>query len=243
LKNIFSKISFLILCGGSGKRLRPVVSDRQKAMADVSGQPFITFILEQIFAAGGRDVILCTGFMGEPIESLLGKSYKGLSLRFSQETGPLGTAGAISNAKDLIKSDILMVFNGDSYCNINPQSLLEWHLGLKSLCTLLLVQVPDVSRYGRVNFDENYLITLFEEKAAGQGGGWINAGVYCMNRELISSIKENKNSSLENDLFPRMIGHRLFAFPQDVKFIDIGTPESYKEAGDFFSKIKKSAEA
>ena len=72
-------LPILILCGGFGKRLQPIVSDHQKVLADVIGHPFITFILDQVAAAGDENVILCTGYMGEQIESFLGKRYKFLS--------------------------------------------------------------------------------------------------------------------------------------------------------------------
>ncbi|MEW6088410.1 MAG: nucleotidyltransferase family protein [bacterium] len=243
MKNIFSEISTLILCGGFGKRLRPIVSDRQKALADIMGNPFITFILDQISNAGGEDVILCTGFMSGQVKNLLGDRYKTLYLRYSEENEPLGTAGAVRNAAGMVKSDAIMIFNGDSYCNINPQTLLEWHTAIKASCTLLLVQVPDVSRYGCVNFDSSYMITSFDEKKANKGSGWINSGIYCINRELIASMQEKKNISFEKDFFPKMIGNGLFAFPQDAEFIDIGTPDSYKEAENFFKKVKRFTKA
>ena len=237
--NLLSTINILILCGGFGKRLQPIVSDRQKVLADVIGHPFITFILDQISNAGGKDVILCTGFMGDQIEKLLGERYKTLSLSYSKEKEPLGTAGAIRNAFDMIKSDTVMIFNGDSYCDINPQDLFEWHRSVKSSCTLAMVMVQDVSRYGCVNYDSNFMITSFKEKNSIKRNGWINAGIYCMSRELIAALPGSRNISLEKDLFPTLIGKEFFAFPQNAKFIDIGTPNSYKEGETFFTKIDR----
>jgi NDP-sugar pyrophosphorylase family protein len=234
-----SDISILILCGGFGKRLQPIVSDRQKVLANVTGQPFITFILDQVSSAGGENVILCTGYMGEQIESFLGKRYKSLSLSYSKETEPLGTAGAIRNALDIIKSDTIMVFNGDSYCDINPKDLLEWHLEKNASCAMALVKMQDVSRYGCVNFDSNCKVTSFNEKMSDKKSGWINAGIYCLSRELIAALPEYRNVSLEKDLFPTLVGKDFFAFPQEGKFIDIGTPSSYKKAETFFTKTDK----
>ena len=237
--NPLSTISILILCGGFGSRLQPVVSDRQKVLADVTGQPFITFILDQVAASGGENVILCTGYMGEQLESLLGKRYKTLSLHYSKEPEPLGTAGAIRHALDMIKSDTFMVVNGDSYCDINQQDLLVWHLEKKSSCTLTLVKMEDVSRYGSVDFDVNCMVTSFNEKQTEKKSGWINAGFYCINRKIIAALPGNKNISLEKDLFPTLIGKQFFAFPQEAKFIDIGTPSSYEEAETFFKDNSK----
>jgi len=235
--------SNVILCGGFGKRLRPIVSDRQKVLAAVIGRPFITYILDQISYAGGKDVILCTGFLGEQIEIMLGYRYKGLSLRYSRETEPLGTAGAIRNAIDMIRSETLIVFNGDSYCDINPKDLLEWHYAKNSSCTLVLVKVPDVGRYGSVHFDFNHLVTSFDEKTSDRKDGWINAGVYSMCRSLIECLPEKKNVSLEKDFFPSLIGEGFYAFPQDAAFIDIGTPNSYEDADTFFNRMYSKRES
>jgi len=232
--NLLSTIDILILCGGFGKRLQTVVSDRQKVLAEVTGHPFITYILDQIAAAGGKNIILCTGYMGKQLESFLGKNYKTLDLNYSQETEPLGTAGAVRNALDQIKSDTLMVFNGDSYCDINPKELLAWHFEKNSSCTLALVKVPDASRYGCVNFDSNHKVTSFSEKNPDKKSGWINAGIYCLNRQLIAALPESRNISLEKDLFPSLAGKDFFVLPKETKFIDIGTPISYKQAESFF---------
>lgn len=240
--NLLSTIDILILCGGFGKRLQPLVSDRQKVIADVIGQPFISFILDQVSDAGGENVILCAGYMGKQLESSLGKKYKSLSLHYSKETEPLGTAGAIRHAIDIIKSDTLMVFNGDSYCDINPKNLLEWHFEKNSSCTLALVKMQDVRRYGCVNFDPNYIVTSFSEKKPEKKSGWINGGIYCMSRELMATLPGNMNISLEKDLFPTLIGKEFFAFPAEAQFIDIGTPSSYQEAETFFMNIDRYVE-
>ncbi len=251
MHNLLAGTNILILGGGSGKRLRPAVSDRQKVLAEVSGRPFITYILDQIETAGGEKVILCTGYMGEQFETILGRKYKSLSLHYSREDEPLGTAGAIRNALDLITSDTVILLNGDSYCDIALPSLLAWHFDKNAACTLSLARMPDVSRYGSVNFDANHLVTSFSEKTLSGKRGWINAGIYCLCREIISCLPENKNISLEKDIFPALlpikkinkftklfsnllIDKGFFAFPQDVEFIDIGIPSSYKEAENFF---------
>jgi D-glycero-alpha-D-manno-heptose 1-phosphate guanylyltransferase len=231
-----SDITAVVLAGGLGTRLREVVSDKPKVLSDVCERPFLSYLLDQLDDSGFKHVVLCIGYLGEQIESVLGKRYKSLSLQYSKETEPLGTAGAIRHAIDIIKSYTLMVVNGDSYCDINPQDLLAWHLEKNSSCTLTLVKMEDVSRYGSVNFDEIYRVTSFNEKAPEKKSGWINAGIYCLSRELIAAFPGNRNISLEKDLFPTLIGKDFFAFPKEAKFIDIGTPSSYKEAETFFMK-------
>lgn len=232
-------ISAVVLAGGFGTRLREAVSDRPKVLAEVGGRPFLTYLLDQLRNSGIRHTVLCTGYMGEKVSKSMGKNYGDMSLAYSHEAAPLGTAGALRLALPFIKSDTVLVFNGDSYCDIDPQDLLSWHSVKNSSCTLALVKMQDISRYGSVNFDSNCAVTSFSEKKPAGESGWINAGIYCMERELIETLPADMNISLEKDLFPTLIGKRFFAFPQEAKLIDIGTPSSYKEAETFFVKIGK----
>ena len=93
-----SNESVAVLAGGLGTRLRPVVADRPKVLAQIRSQPFLTYLLDQIAAAGCRSVVLCTGYLGEQIESTFGKNYGPLRLIYSREQEPLGTAGSLKLA-------------------------------------------------------------------------------------------------------------------------------------------------
>ena len=109
-------VTAAILAGGLGTRLRSVVKDRPKVLAEIRGVPFLTYLLDQLAAAGVRDVVLCTGYMGEQVRSAFGDSYGGMCLSYSQESSPLGTAGALRLALPLFKSSSVLVMNGDSFC-------------------------------------------------------------------------------------------------------------------------------
>jgi len=93
-----SNVSVAVLAGGLGTRLRSVVADRPKVLAEIRSQPFLTYLLDQIAAAGCRSVVLCTGYLGEQIESTFGKNYGPIRLIYSREQEPLGTAGALKLA-------------------------------------------------------------------------------------------------------------------------------------------------
>ena len=76
----------------------------------------------------------------------------------------------------------------------------------------------------------------FEEKGGKATIGWINAGIYLLNRELLITIPSGIQCSLEHDFFPKIIEKGLHAYRCNGKFLDIGTPKSYAQAGSFFSK-------
>src|SRR5271169_1384583 len=105
----------ILLCGGAGLRLRSVIGNSPKGMADVAGRPFLELLLRQLGRHGFERAILAVGYQKDVIHSHFGEQAFGLHLAYSIETCPLGTGGALRNAADMIESDNVLVMNGDSY--------------------------------------------------------------------------------------------------------------------------------
>ena len=107
----------VVLVGGKGTRLRSMVSDRPKPMADVLGKPFLEWILLHLKKQGIKRVFLSTGYKGEMVRDYFrdGASL-GLCIGYSQEEEPLGTGGAVRKALAHLKDSIFYVLNGDSFC-------------------------------------------------------------------------------------------------------------------------------
>ena len=231
----FAQVTAAILAGGMGSRLRPAVAGRPKALADVGERPFLTYLFDQLVAAGARDVVLCTGYLGDQIAMIFGESYDTLRLDYSQESTPLGTAGALRLALPLFNSNPVLVMNGDSYCDTNIREFWFWHGSRQANATLLLTKIFDTKRFGQVKVDVDGKVTDFKEKSSGQGPGWINAGIYLLNRDLLEEIPANRPVSLEREIFPAWIGRGLYGFRSEARFMDIGTPEAYAGAQSFFA--------
>ncbi|UCF00119.1 MAG: nucleotidyltransferase family protein [Planctomycetota bacterium] len=228
-------ITAAILAGGLGRRLQPVVSDRPKVLAEVSGKPFLAYLLEQISSVGVRKAVICTGYMGDKIEECFGEAYESLGIVYSREDEPLGTGGALRLALPYLSSDIILVMNGDSYINTDLSVYVDWYFERKLQAALLLSLADDTSRYGSVRINENKTVASFEEKCENSGPGWINAGIYLLRKSLISTIPAGRFYSLERDFFPKFMGSELYGFCVKGRFIDIGTPESYVTAQKFFA--------
>jgi D-glycero-alpha-D-manno-heptose 1-phosphate guanylyltransferase len=228
-------ITAVILAGGKGTRLRPVVSGRPKVMAETAGRPFLEYLLDQLSSAGLRKAVVCCGYLAEQIEDYFGPSYKSLSLIYSTEDCPLGTGGAARLALPHISSDVVLIANGDSYIEVDIVEYVKWFIAKSCRAGLLLTEIEDASRYGKVRINERGIIECFEEKSSIPEAGLINAGMYLMRKELIASIPEGEFYSLEHQLFPRLAGAGLFGYRCDGRFIDIGTPWSYEMAQDFFA--------
>jgi len=227
-------VTAVILAGGLGTRLRSVVADRPKVLAEVRGRPFLAYLLDQLTAAGVSDVVVCTGYLGDQLEAAFHDSYRGTSLRYCREPLPLGTAGALRLALPMVQSDPVLVMNGDSFCHADLNDLYRWHHARKARATLLVTEVSDTRRYGRVHVDAHQRVRRFEEKGEMPGPGWINTGIYLLTQEVLRAIPTDAAVSLEREVLPAWIDRGLYAYPGDGVFLDIGTPEAYARAEQFF---------
>jgi D-glycero-alpha-D-manno-heptose 1-phosphate guanylyltransferase len=233
MKNL-SDITAAILAGGLGTRLRSAIPDRPKVLAEVGGRPFIVYLLDQLAAAGIQEVVLCTGYLGHQVKEVLGQTHGPLSLIYSQESSPLGTGGALRLALPIFLTDQVLILNGDSFCDANLRALALIHRLRRAKATILLVEVSDNGRFGWVNVDAGGAIQEFLEKGSKRGPGWINAGIYLIDRSLLRTIPPNQKVSLEQESFPAWVGQGLYGFRSHGRLVDIGTPESFALAQDFF---------
>ncbi len=235
-----SSVTAMILAGGMGTRLRPVVSDRPKPMALVDGVPFIEILIDSLAEKGVREFVLLVGYMADIIETHFAtRNYKNLRIRFSREQAPLGTGGAVKKAEDFATNPSLLI-NGDTFFDGDLDCLLQFHHEKAAYVTLSLMPVEDVSRYGSVTVNEAGLITGFREKHEGiSGHGLINAGFSLISRDFIRSLPADRAFSMERETFPELADSgRMFGLISKRSFFDIGTPESY----DDFKKFIKDRE-
>jgi len=227
-------VTAAILAGGMGTRLRPVVADRPKVLAPVHGRPYVTHLLDQLAAAGTREVVLLTGYCADQILETLGEQYTDMRLIHSPEATPLGTGGALRNALPKLTSAEVLMQNGDSWCDADLPDFFKFHRLNNADLSLVLVKADDSTRFGQVRVATDARVERFEEKIEG-GSGWINAGIYLIARSLIRGIPARISVSLERDLIPRWIakGHNIYGYRHAGRFLDIGTPASYAAAEEF----------
>jgi len=226
-------IDILILCGGLGKRLRPVVSDRPKSLAEINGIAFLDILIQYVASFDLKRFILCSGYMGETIRKHYQQTPGALEILFSQEKEPLGTGGAIKNAQSLIQSSPFLVLNGDSFCKFNLPDFYKFHLKKKAVLSVVLSKPGDDQNYGVVILDRKERIVKFNEKAKSVKGSRRSAGIYLMEKEIFQLMGRNKVFSLEHDLFPALAGKDCYGYCRKNDFIDIGTPQNLMKAPDF----------
>jgi NDP-sugar pyrophosphorylase family protein len=231
-----SSTTAVILAGGLGTRLRTVVAEKPKALAPILGRPFLAFLFDRLIDAGLQRAVICTGHMADQIRDEFKAQYRSLKVEYSKETQPLGTAGAIKLAQPLIGNSTALVLNGDSVCDVDFRAFADFHGARKGAASMALVEVPDASRFGRVDVGNDDALLAYHEKSPEVRAGWINSGIYLLEPCVVESIPTGRAVSIERDIFPQWIGKGLYGFRCRGRFIDIGTPESYRQAEQFFSE-------
>jgi D-glycero-alpha-D-manno-heptose 1-phosphate guanylyltransferase len=223
----------IILAGGIGSRLRPVVSDVPKCMANVAGKPFLHYLLQYLAAFRTKRVILSLGYKHETVEAWIKTQNLPFEVVNRVEQTPLGTGGAIRYALSAVEGDVAMVINGDTFFDLDPVQFSQFHLATQAEATLALKPMKNFDRYGAVILDpDSHRIIRFEEKQH-RTEGLINGGVYALQRNALDDFPER--FSMENDYFAVKVSENLLAgYVSDRFFIDIGIPEDYLQAQQLF---------
>ncbi len=220
------QIQILILAGGKGTRISKELSEIPKPMAPINGTPFLELLIKKIKKAGFTHISLLVGHKSEIFENFV-KNHQDIEL--IKEANPLGTGGTIKNAIQNSKFKNFLIFNGDTYFDTDLNLFFE--NSSHELLSVALHYNQDCERYGSVHIEKNLAITSFKEKHSGDG--LINAGIYFTTKEILNHLPKSDSFSFEKDFLENIyMETRINGVPCGGKFIDIGTPESLKEASE-----------
>ncbi len=225
----------IVLAGGFGTRLRQVVPDLPKPMAPVAGRPFLEILLSSLAGHGFTRVVLSLGFMAEKIIEHFGDTYLGMELVYEVESQPLGTGGAIRAALARCVDDHAFIFNGDTYLDLEVDALEKIWLATRHP-VIVVREVPDTARFGKIKMCDGQVIA-FEEKGAA-GPGLINAGCYVLPKDALDDFSLGQSFSLETEFFIKYLHRSRFnGFVTHGRFIDIGVPEDYELAQTVLAEL------
>ena len=226
----------IILAGGFGKRLRPIISDMPKPMAPIRGKPFLEYLLIYLSHAKFNHVIISLGYKGEAISNKFGNNFLGMNISYVQEKVPLGTGGGARLGLTKSKEDYIYIFNGDTFIDIDFEEI-ESSIYRENKPIIISANVVDTSRYGRL-ITQNKLVIDMSEKGQ-KGPGKINAGCYILPKVILKDWELNINFSLEIDFIkPLLKTNNVLYIDTKGIFIDIGIPEDYNRARElaFFNE-------
>ncbi|MDF1512251.1 MAG: sugar phosphate nucleotidyltransferase, partial [Anaerolineae bacterium] len=188
-----SDIKVFILAGGLGTRIRPLFADSPKAMIPFNGIPFLEIQMKMLAVQGFTSFVLCIGHQAQKITSYFGNGQTwGWDLSYSREPTPLGTGGALRYAANHLNTTAL-ILNGDTYLPMDYTALVNQHKhDMPGTGTITVVEMEDTRRYGQVMFDKQNRIQGFQEKVDSTGPGWVNAGVYILEPEILDYIQPDR---------------------------------------------------
>jgi NDP-sugar pyrophosphorylase family protein len=209
-----------VLCGGFGTRLGELTRDLPKPMIDVGGRPYLERVLQSFAERGLRDLVLLTGYKHEVIEQHFGDGSRfGMHVTYSRETEPLGTGGALREARALLSTglgDRFILTFGDVLRRFDYDRFVQQHEGN------CLAVYPRVS-IGNVELDGDR-VTRFDKRAPELP--YIDAGFSVMRTSTLDLLPQQGACSFEEIVYATLATNgELAAEIVDLNFFDIGTPE------------------
>ena len=235
--NCLREIDVVVLAGGRGSRVAHVLKDIPKILAPIGNRFYIDLLLAWLNNFGAKRIIFSLGHLAAPVINYL-ESLNVDTLDFCPvvEKRPEGTAVAIRNISSYIKTNPVLVINGDSFVNADLCSFLNFHQLNQNEASILCTKVENAGRYGMVNISSEKRIISFEEKSKYRGAGFINAGVYLFDKTAIAEIIKS-GPSLEIDFLAKQEKNVIGVMAGHYDFLDIGTPEALIKAPVMLDKF------
>ncbi len=224
----------VVMAGGEGTRLRPLTSNQPKPMVPIVGKPCMEHIVELLKTHGFDDIVVTLAFMPQAIRGYFGagEAY-GVSIRYSVEESPMGTAGSVKLAEDALDEPFLVI-SGDALCDIDLGALVRFHQEKEALVTIGLKSVDNPLEFGIVVTDENGRIERFLEKPSwGQVfTDTINTGIYVLDPEVLRHVPPEQPFDFSKELFPLLLemGKPLYGFVAEGYWQDIGNLDQFRQA-------------
>jgi len=185
----------IVLCGGLGTRLGELTRDTPKPLIEVAGKPFLEYVLEQLLRAPVEEIVLAVSYQWQKIYDCIGEQWRGVTVRYSVEQDALGTGGAIKQAMQQGRFAEAIVVNGDTLLEFDAQKLLLFSKEQRADIGMVLKEMENCARYGKVSTDQSNRVVSFEEKGR-QSSGLINSGVYYV-RDSVFSAEAAETFSFE----------------------------------------------
>jgi len=230
----------VILAGGEGTRLRPLTLTTPKPVVPVVDRPFLRHQLDLLATVGVTKIVFCIAYQPERVQAVFGDGGAlGVHIRYAVEDVPLGTGGAVKNAKAHLDATTI-VLNGDVLTDVDLPAVVAGHKSSGALATLVLTAVPNPSAYGLVETDASGRVLRFVEKPDPSQitTDKINAGIYVLETSTLGLMPPSVNYSIERSFFPALLARNdlVRAHVHRGYWIDIGTPEKYLQVhGDILN--------
>lgn len=225
----------VVMAGGEGSRLRPITFNRPKPLVPVANRPIMAHILDLLALHGCTDIVATLHYLADEIQGYFGDGADyGVRLHYSIEDSPLGTAGSVRKASDLLRDGTFAIVSGDALTDCDLSAAVRFHRQKGALATLVLYRVPNPLEFGIVITDDEGRVQRFYEKP-----GWsevfsdtVNTGIYILEPEVLDMMEPRRPYDWSQDIFPRLLaeGAPMYGYVMDGYWCDIGTLAQYRDA-------------
>lgn len=232
------------MAGGKGTRLRPFTEDCPKPMVPIANRPVLEHIILLLRANGFTEIILTTCYLPEQFQVAFGDGRRyGVTLRYSHEIEPLGTAGGVRKLAEYL-DDTFLVISGDCLTDFDLVQAVTWHKNKGAEATLVVTEVEDPTAYGIVTrTGEGRVVRFLEKPEENQVfSKTVNTGIYVLEPCALYAVPDGVAFDFSRDLFPQMLhgGRRLYAYQGSGYWSDIGSCDQYIQAqrDALYGKVK-----
>jgi mannose-1-phosphate guanylyltransferase len=226
----------MILCAGFGTRMEGYTKDSPKVMLPIAGKPILEYTVRHLAKLGFYNLIINLHYLPEKITDYFGDGGKfGVSIQYSYEEKPLGTAGAVKKVEHILQSeDDFLVLYGDVICNEDYNKMLFAHCGRASAIATIILHERAKSN-SVVEMDDDCKIVKFVERPAQEvkdkKQNWVNSGLYCFSKKILPLIPKGSICDFPKDIFSDLIKNgQIYGFPLASYRCAIDSPERYMKA-------------
>lgn len=225
-------MKLILMVGGSGVRLQPLTYDIPKPMLKINNKSMIEYHIEWAKQYGIKEIIICSGYLSKVIENYFGDGSKfGVNIKYSVEKEPLGTAGPLRLAKELIGDDDFIMLHGDILCKVNAKKLIDFHKNKNAVCTVVIHPSSHPQDSDLIEINEDTKVVKFWNKPHTEAPPTDlgNSGLHVFSSKVFDYIPEGKYS-MEKALLPDLVNKKemIFGYNTQEFLKDMGTFDRIK---------------
>jgi mannose-1-phosphate guanylyltransferase / phosphomannomutase len=229
-----SAMKAVVMAGGEGSRLRPLTLGRPKPMVPIVNQPVIAHIIDLLKKHGITDIVVTLQYRAEDIQDAFGDGrQQGVNIRYSVEELPLGTAGSVKLAEDMLNEPFIVI-SGDALTDFDLTAIIKSHFERKAMATLTLTRVTNPLEYGVVITDGNGRVHQFQEKPSWGEifSDTVNTGIYVLDPAIFKYMEKGVSYDWSQQIFPQMLekGDPVYGYVADGYWSDVGNLQDYMRA-------------
>lgn len=221
----------VILAGGLGSRLRPFTTTIPKPLVPIGDKAILEVVLEQLRHYGVTDVVMAVNHMAHLIKAFFGTGERlGLSISYSQEDQPLGTAAPLRLVEDL--DEHFLVLNGDVLTTLDFGKFFKEHRAENRTTTIATFRKEQKIDLGVLEVEDGLMRDYIEKPIKHFT---VSMGIYAMSRRVVDYIPEQGHFDLPNLMLAlRQGGVPIHCHEMSGEWLDIGRIEDYETACQLF---------